>query len=178
MCWRSAGWDVNFFKKFFFAVSTYSVAMISFQRFVAVTQLPSRACHNQPQKPKYVLIATVWGIGFIVSVPHFITAQILKDNCWASSLVNDCRPHHGLCGTAAHYCGLFWINCLQNTKKCSQNTWGNDRTTAVETKSHGVFNRSVRTYGSFRRNLYARFLVSFPTICVSYWYVLPGVQFG
>ena len=78
-----------FFCKFFFAVSTYSVAMISFQRFVAITQLPSRACHNQPQKPKYVLIAIVWVIGFSVSVPHVITAQIFKENCWASTLIKN-----------------------------------------------------------------------------------------
>jgi hypothetical protein len=41
------------------AVSTYSVAMISVQRFVVVWQLPSLAWCHQSQKTKYVLIATI-----------------------------------------------------------------------------------------------------------------------
>jgi hypothetical protein len=56
------------------AVSTYSVAMIGVQRFVAVRQLPSLAWCHQSKKTKYVLIATVWGIGCILSVPHAVFA--------------------------------------------------------------------------------------------------------
>ena len=56
------------------SVSTYSVAMISVQRFVAVRQLPSLAWCHQSQKTKYVLTATVWGIGCIVSVPNAVIA--------------------------------------------------------------------------------------------------------
>ena len=63
-----------FFSYFFFAVSTYSVAMISVQRFVAVRQLPPFAWYHQSQKTKYVLIAIVWGIGLILSVPHAAAA--------------------------------------------------------------------------------------------------------
>jgi hypothetical protein len=57
------------------AVSAYSVAMISVQRFVAVTQLPSLAWCLQSQKAKNALIATVWGIGSIVSMPHAVIAD-------------------------------------------------------------------------------------------------------
>jgi len=77
-----------FFIHFFFAVSTYSVAMISFQRFVALRQLSSLAWYHQSQKTKYVLIATVWVIGFILSVPHAITAQNKNEKCDAVSLDN------------------------------------------------------------------------------------------
>ena len=49
--------------------------MISVQMFVAVTQLPSFAWCLQSQKTKYVFIATVWGIGCIVSVPHAVIAD-------------------------------------------------------------------------------------------------------
>ena len=76
------------FTNIVFAVSTYSVAMISFQRYMAVTQLPSRACHNQPQKIKYVLIATVWGIGCLLSSPHTLTANIDNNICVTSSTEN------------------------------------------------------------------------------------------
>jgi gastrin-releasing peptide receptor len=60
----------------FVAVSTYSVAMISVQRFVALRQVSSLAWCYQSQKTNYVLIATVWGIGCILSVPRAITAGI------------------------------------------------------------------------------------------------------
>jgi hypothetical protein len=63
------------------AVSIYSVAMISVQRFVAVRQLPSLAWCHQSQKTKYVLIATVWVIGCILSVPHADIAVIEYENC-------------------------------------------------------------------------------------------------
>jgi hypothetical protein len=53
-----------------FVVSTYSVVMISVQRFVAIRQLSSFAWCYQSQKTKHVLIATVWGIGCILSVPR------------------------------------------------------------------------------------------------------------
>jgi hypothetical protein len=57
------------------------VAMISVQRFVAVRQLPSLAWCHQSQKTKYVLLATVWGIGCILSVPHAITVHIKNETC-------------------------------------------------------------------------------------------------
>jgi hypothetical protein len=69
-------------KLFFFsgyllvAVSTYSVAMLSVQRFVAINQLPSLAWCHQSHKNKYVLIGTVWGIGCILSVPHAVIAEV------------------------------------------------------------------------------------------------------
>jgi len=70
-----------------FAVSTYSVAMISVQRFVAVRQLPSLAWCYQSQKTKYVLIATVWGIGCIVSLHRALVAGINSktENCMVVS---------------------------------------------------------------------------------------------
>ena len=68
------------------AVSTYSVAMISVQRFVAIKQLPSLAWCYQSQKTKYVLISTVWGIGFILSVPHALTAHTKNEICKDVSL--------------------------------------------------------------------------------------------
>ena len=63
------------------AVSTYSVAMISVQRFVAIQQLPSLVWCHKSQKTKYVLIATVWGIGCILSVPHAVIAGIKNETC-------------------------------------------------------------------------------------------------
>jgi len=63
------------------AVSTYSVAIISVQRFVAIKQVPSLAWCHQSQKTKYVLIATVWGIGFILPVPHAVNAHIKNEFC-------------------------------------------------------------------------------------------------
>ena len=62
----------TFFAYLIMAVSTYSVVMLSVQRFVAVWQLPSLAWCHQSQKTKYILIATVWGIGCILSVPHAV----------------------------------------------------------------------------------------------------------
>jgi len=77
-----------FFYYFFIAVSTYSVAIISVQRFVVLWQLPSLAWCQQSQKTKYVLIATVWGIGCIVSVPHAImyATNSEKDDCYSVSI--------------------------------------------------------------------------------------------
>ena len=66
----------TFFGYLLMAVSTYSVAMLSFKRFMAVWQLRSLDWCHQSQKTKYVLIATVWGIGCIVSVPHAVFADI------------------------------------------------------------------------------------------------------
>jgi len=77
-----------FFYYLLIAVSTYSVAMISVQRFVVLWQLPSLAWCHQSQKTKYVLLATVWGIGCIVSVPHGImygTDSEIED-CYSVSI--------------------------------------------------------------------------------------------
>jgi hypothetical protein len=70
------------------AVSTYSVVTISVQKFVSVWQLPSLAWCHQSQKTKYVLVATVWGIGCIVSVSHSVSAYSENDQCYAASLQN------------------------------------------------------------------------------------------
>ena len=77
-----------FFYYLLIAVSTYSVAMISVQRFVVVWQLLSLAWCYQSQKTKYVLLATVWGIGCIVSVPHAIMygTNSDKDDCYSVSI--------------------------------------------------------------------------------------------
>jgi len=71
-----------FFTYLLVAVSTYSVAIISVQRFVAIKQLSSFAWCHQSQKIKYVLIATVWGIGCILSVPHGLIARIENESCY------------------------------------------------------------------------------------------------
>jgi hypothetical protein len=70
------------------AVSTYSVAMISVQRFIAFWQLSSLTWCHQSQKTKYVLIAIVWGIGCILSVHHAVFADIESKigNCVVVSL--------------------------------------------------------------------------------------------
>jgi hypothetical protein len=75
----------SFFSYLLFAVSTYSVAMISVQRFVAVRQLPSLAWCHWSNKTKYVLIATVWGIGIILNVYHAVIAEIDKTYCQKSA---------------------------------------------------------------------------------------------
>ena len=86
-----------FFYYFFIAVSTYSVAMISVQKFVVLWQLPSLAWCQQSQKTKYVLIATVWGIGCIVSVPHAImyATNSEKDDCYSVSIEYRVPVHTG-----------------------------------------------------------------------------------
>jgi gastrin-releasing peptide receptor len=75
----------HLFYYMFLAVSTYSVAMISVQRFVAVWQLPSLAWCHQSQKTKYLLIATVWCVGCILAVPHAVIADVGSENedCYA-----------------------------------------------------------------------------------------------
>jgi hypothetical protein len=75
-----------FFSYLMFAVSTYSVAMISVQRFVAVKLLHSLAWCHQSKKIKYFLIATVWYNGIILSVPHAGAAYIENENCKEISL--------------------------------------------------------------------------------------------
>jgi hypothetical protein len=69
------------------AVSAYSMAIISVQRFVAVRQLPSRVWCLQSQKTKYILTAIVWCIGLILSVPHGVSIS-RHDTCDAVSLEN------------------------------------------------------------------------------------------
>jgi gastrin-releasing peptide receptor len=69
-----------FFYYLLIAVSIYSVAIISVQRFVAVWQLHSLAWCHQSQQTKYVLIATVWGLGCILSVPHGVMYNIDSEN--------------------------------------------------------------------------------------------------
>ena len=65
-----------FFAYLIISVSIYSVVMISVQRFVAVAQLPSLAWCHHSQKTKYVLIATVWGIGCILCMHHAVFTVI------------------------------------------------------------------------------------------------------
>jgi hypothetical protein len=70
------------------AVSSYSVAMISVQRFIAFWRFSSLTWCHQSQKTKYVLMATVWGIGCILSVHHAVFANIENKigNCVIISL--------------------------------------------------------------------------------------------
>jgi gastrin-releasing peptide receptor len=70
-----------FFRYVFVGVSTYSVVMISFQRFVAVKGLHSLAWCHQGKKAKYFLIAAVWALGVILSVPHALIADINRALC-------------------------------------------------------------------------------------------------
>jgi len=70
-----------FFSTLFSAVSTYSVSMISLQRFVAVKELPSLAWCLRSQETKYVLIAIVWCIGIILSLPHAAATYDANDVC-------------------------------------------------------------------------------------------------
>jgi len=77
-----------FFTYSLLTVSTYSVAMISVQRFVAVTQPSSLAWYHQSQKTKYFLTAIVWCLGLILSVPHGVSANSRNDTCNAVSQEN------------------------------------------------------------------------------------------
>jgi gastrin-releasing peptide receptor len=86
----SMTWQLGLFvcKLYFFfsylltAVSTYSVAMISVQRYVAVRQLSSLVWCHQSQKKKYVLMVIVWGIGCTVSVPRGVAPYTEHENCY------------------------------------------------------------------------------------------------
>jgi hypothetical protein len=66
-------------------VSTYSVVMISVQRFMAVAQMSSAARCHLGEKTKYVHIAIVWALGFIVSVPHSLVADLNNGLCYELS---------------------------------------------------------------------------------------------
>jgi len=77
-----------FFSYLLLAVSTCSVAIISVQSFVAVRQLPSRVWCLQSQKTKYFLIAIVWCLGLILSVPHGVSANSRNGTCVEVSLEN------------------------------------------------------------------------------------------
>ncbi|KDR18865.1 uncharacterized protein LOC110830453 [Zootermopsis nevadensis] len=63
------------------AVSIYSVVMISVQRFLAVTQLPSGVMCRVGKKTKYVFMVTIWALGFILSVPHALIADVKNGLC-------------------------------------------------------------------------------------------------
>jgi len=78
----------TFFGFLLSTVSSYSVTMISVQRFIAFWQLSSLTWCHQSQKTKYVLIAIVWGIGCVLSVPHAVIANIESKigNCVIVSL--------------------------------------------------------------------------------------------
>lgn len=77
-----------YFRYVFIGVSVYSVVMISVQRFAAVKQVPSLVWCHQGKKTKYVLLATVWGLGFILSVPHAIVANLDRTLCYELSFRN------------------------------------------------------------------------------------------
>jgi hypothetical protein len=65
----------------FTAVSVYSVVTLSVQRFMTVRQLPSGAMCHVGKKTKYVLVATVWALGFILTLPHGLKADVVKAKC-------------------------------------------------------------------------------------------------
>jgi hypothetical protein len=69
----------------FIAVSIYSVVMISVQRFMAVRQLPSGVMCHLGKKTKYVVMATIWAVGFILSVPHALIADVNNGLCYELS---------------------------------------------------------------------------------------------
>jgi hypothetical protein len=79
----------------FVAVSTYSVVTISVQRFTAVRQLPSRAMCHLGKRTKYVVMATIWALGIILSVPHALIAKVEDDLCYELSF-----EHFGPVSTA------------------------------------------------------------------------------
>jgi hypothetical protein len=66
-------------------VSTYSVVMISVQRFMVVAQTSSTAKCYLGRRTKYVHIAIVWALGFIVSVPHSVVADLKRGLCYELS---------------------------------------------------------------------------------------------
>ncbi|PNF34681.1 hypothetical protein B7P43_G05466 [Cryptotermes secundus] len=69
-------------------VSTYSVVMISVQRFMAVAQTSSTSKCYLGKKTKYVHIAIVWGLGFVLSVPHSVVANLNRGLCYELSFEN------------------------------------------------------------------------------------------
>jgi hypothetical protein len=69
-------------------VSTYSVVMISVQRFMVVAQTSSTAKCYLGKRTKYVHIAIVWAMGFIVSIPHSVVANLNRGLCYELSFEN------------------------------------------------------------------------------------------
>jgi hypothetical protein len=71
-----------FFGYVFFAVSIYCVVMLSVQRFMAVTRLPSGAMCHMGRKTMCVVVASVWALGFIFSLPHALNADVNTSLCY------------------------------------------------------------------------------------------------
>ncbi|XP_069669101.1 neuromedin-B receptor-like [Periplaneta americana] len=64
------------------SVSTYSVVMISVQRFMAVRDVPMTGKFQLGNKAKAILmLITVWLIGCIVGIPHAIAGDVICDFC-------------------------------------------------------------------------------------------------
>jgi hypothetical protein len=84
------------------AVSTYSVA---------IKQLPSLAWYHQSQQIKYVLIATVWVIGCILSLHHAHIAHIENETCKGVSLDRSVPVHTAdlitFCGVPLHITAIL-----------------------------------------------------------------------
>jgi hypothetical protein len=75
-----------FFSRYFFtAASVYSVVVLSVQRFMAVRKFPSGATCQGGRKTTYVVVATVWALSFILSLPHGFKADVLRD-CFQTSM--------------------------------------------------------------------------------------------
>jgi hypothetical protein len=70
------------------AVSLYSVVTLSVQRLRAVSQLPSGTMCHMGRKTKYVVVATVWALGFIPSLPHALIADVSGGLCNEDSFEN------------------------------------------------------------------------------------------
>ncbi|KAJ9577478.1 hypothetical protein L9F63_005979 [Diploptera punctata] len=64
-------------------VSTYSVVMISIQRFLAVTRFPKADGCTIGEKTKSILmLSAVWILGILYSLPHLIFSDIVLGMCF------------------------------------------------------------------------------------------------
>ena len=85
----------RFLRQLGIGVSIYSIALLSFQRFIAVTQFDFFPCYGCriPKKLKSILmISSVWLAACMIAVPHTVDAGIYNENCYASSDQNQHYP--------------------------------------------------------------------------------------
>jgi hypothetical protein len=85
----------RFLRQLGIGVSIYSIAAISVQRFIAMTQFDIFLCHGCriPKNLKtFLIISSVWLTACVIAVPHTIQTGIYDENCYAASDQSDYFP--------------------------------------------------------------------------------------
>jgi gastrin-releasing peptide receptor len=75
-----------FFAYMFLLVSIYSVVTLSIQRFMAVRKLLLGTVCQVGRRTMCVVVASVWALGFIFSLPHALYADVTTSLCYLTPL--------------------------------------------------------------------------------------------